>query len=123
MRQQMKDFSDRLGNDLPKEVKQQMDTVGKHITAVEEALHQTKAKSGQDVLNFPIRLNDKLAGLYGVAASGQNPPSKQVREAFIELGGLADIQLEKLKMIMNTNLKALNKMINEKQLPLIGIKN
>ena len=29
----------------------------------EETLYQTKSKSGQDRLNFPIRLNDKLAGL------------------------------------------------------------
>lgn len=123
VRIQISEFTARIDAETNKDVKKLADSVNKQMTAVEEALYQTKSKSGQDVLNFPIRLNDKLAGLYGVAASGQNPPSKQVREAFIELGGLADIQLEKLKMIMNTNLKALNKMINEKQLPLIGIKN
>jgi hypothetical protein len=92
------------------------------LTSIEEALHQTKAKSGQDVLNFPIRLNDKIAGLYGVASSGQNAPSKQVREAFAELGGQANEQLIKLSKIMDIDIKQLNKMINDKQIPVIGIK-
>ena len=99
------------------------DSLNKQMTTVEEALYQTKSKSGQDVLNFPIRLNDKLAGLYGVAASGQNAPSKQAREAFAELGGQSDVQLAKLKKILDTDLKAFNKMINDKQLPVIGVKN
>ena len=92
------------------------------MTSVEEALYQTKSKSGQDVLNFPIRINDKLAGLYGVAASGQNPPSKQAIETFAELGGQADTQLAKLKNILDKDLKAFNKMINDKQLPVISMK-
>jgi len=74
------------------------------------------------VLNFPIRINDKLAGLYGVAASGQNPPSKQARETLADLGSQADVQLAKLKKILDTDLKAFNKLINEKQVPVIGVK-
>ena len=35
------------------------------LTAVEEALYQTKNRSRQDPLNFPIRLNNKLAALAG----------------------------------------------------------
>ncbi|MEL4419586.1 hypothetical protein, partial [Shewanella algae] len=76
------------------------DSIVKQITAVEEALYQTKSKSGQDVLNFPIRLNDKIAGLWGVAASGQNAPTKQAIEAFADLAGQADIQLNKLQSVM-----------------------
>lgn len=122
LRTQINDFTARMDMEGNKDIKKMADSINKQMTLVEEALYQTKSKSGQDVLNFPIRLNDKIAGLYGVAASGQNPPSKQAREAFAELGGQADVQLDKLKKIMNTDLKALNKMINEKQLPLIGVK-
>ena len=43
------------------------DTLLKQMTTVEEALYQTKNRSGQDPLNFPIRLNNKLAALLGVA--------------------------------------------------------
>jgi len=122
VRTQINDFTGRMDAKANKDIKQMADSVIKQLTTVEEALYQTKSKSGQDVLNFPIRLNDKLAGLYGVAASGQNTPSTQVREAFADLGGQADVQLSKLKMIMENDVKQLNKMINEKQIPVIGIK-
>jgi hypothetical protein len=36
---------------MPKEVKQMADSINKQMTAVEETLYQTKAKSGQDVMN------------------------------------------------------------------------
>ena len=120
LRTQMTEFTGRL--DGNREIKSFADSINKKITAVEEALYQTKAKSSQDVLKFPIRLNDKLAGLYGVASSGQNAPSKQAKEAFADLGGQADVQLAKLKTIMENDVKALNKLINEKQVPVISIK-
>lgn len=122
VRNQIKDLTGRMDAKAGKELKQLADTITKQLTVVEEALYQTKSKSGQDVLNFPIRLNDKISGLYGVASSGQNPPSRQLREAFAELGGQADAQLSKLKTILDVDLKQLNKLINEKQIPVIGVK-
>jgi hypothetical protein len=85
LRTQLNDFTAKMDTVGNKDIKKLADSINKQMTAVEEALYQTKSKSGQDVLNFPIRLNDKIAGVYGVAASGQNPPSKQVRESFAEL--------------------------------------
>ena len=74
----MTDFTDRQGKACPKEIKELADTINKQITAVEETLYQTKAKSSQDVLNYPIRLNDKISGLYDYAVSGNYAPTKQV---------------------------------------------
>lgn len=122
VRTQINDFTAKLDTNGTKELKVQGDSINKQLTAIEEALYQTKSKSFQDVLNFPIRINDKLAGLYGVAVSGQNPPSKQARETLVDLGGQADVQLAKLKKILDTDLKSYNKLINEKQVPVIGIK-
>lgn len=122
VRKQISDFTDKQGADLPKEIKQQADTINKQMTVIEEALHQTKAKSGQDVLNFPIRLDDKISGLYDFASSGNAAPAKQVKEAFTELSAQADVQLDKLKIIMDTELSKLNQMIRDKALPVIGLK-
>ena len=122
VRQQMNDFSARVGKDMPKEIKQQIDTINKQMTTVEEALHQTKAKSGQDVLNFPIRLDDKLSSVYNAAAAGQAAPSKQAKEAYAELVSLTDVQLNTLKKILNEDVVKLNQMIHEKILPVIGLK-
>lgn len=122
IRQQMNDFSTRNGKDIPKDLKQQIDTINKQLTSIEEALHQTKAKSGQDVLNFPIKLDDKLSGVYDAAAAGQSGPSRQVKEAYNELAVLIDAQLNRLKKIMEVDIGRLNQMIHEKTLPVIGVK-
>ncbi len=122
VRQQMNDFSARVGKDLPKEVKTQIDTVNKQMTAVEDALHQTKAKSGQDVLNYPIKLDDKLSSIYNASAAGQSAPSKQTKDAYNELAPLIDEQLNKLKKIMSEDVVKLNQLIHEKTLPVIGVK-
>jgi septal ring factor EnvC (AmiA/AmiB activator) len=121
IRQQMTDFG-KMVDSLPKDVKKQIDTINKQITAVEEALHQTKAKSGQDVLNFPIRLDDKLSSIYNATAAGNSGLSKQAKDAYAALAPLIDEQLNKLKKILNEDVVNLNKMIHEKSLPVIGIK-
>ena len=97
------------------------DSLSKSLTAVEEKLHQTKAKSGQDVLNFPIRLDDKLGGVYDMASSGNMAPSKQAKDVFAVLATEVDVELAKLKSILDSGLKAFNKMIREKELPVVVI--
>ena len=122
VRTQINDLNGRIDTKSNKEIKQMGDSINKQLTKIEEALYQTKSKSGQDVLNFPIRLNNKISALYNIAASGYAPPSKQARETFADLSGQADVQLVKLKTILDYDLKQYNKMINEKQVPVIGIK-
>jgi hypothetical protein len=122
VRKQIDDFTGKQGRELPADIKQQADTINKQMTTIEEALHQTKAKSGQDVLNFPIRLDDKISGLYDFATSGNAAPAKQVKDAYTELAAQADVQLNALKKIMETDLVKLNAMIREKVLPVIGLK-
>ena len=89
--------------------------------AIEETLYQTKAKSGQDVLNYPIRMNDKLAGVFDAANSGNFAPGKQVREVYIDLAAQADAQLQKLNAIKQKQISAFNELIRQKTLPVIGV--
>lgn len=122
LRIQLNDFTGRIGKELPADVKVKSESILKKLDGIEESLHQTKAKSSQDVLNFPIRLNDKLSGLFDVANSGYMAPSKQVGEVLRELSQLSDQQMLKFKDIMDSDIKELNRMIIEKSLPVIGIK-
>jgi hypothetical protein len=92
----------------------------KELTTIEEALHQTKAKSGQDVLNFPIRLDDKLSGIFESAAAGYVAPTKQVVAAYDELKGQTNIQLSKLDKVKNEDLKQLNALVHTLGIPVIG---
>ena len=122
LRKQINDFTDKQGKNLPASIKTQADTIIKQLTTIEEALHQTKAKSDQDVLNFPIRLDDKLAGLYKFAASGNTAPAQQGKETFAELSAQTDVQLNKLKQLLEEELPNLNQQIRDKSLPAIGLK-
>jgi photosystem II stability/assembly factor-like uncharacterized protein len=121
-RSQMKDFVSKQGKDCPKEVKQLADSLSKELTAIEEKLHQTKAKSGQDVLNYPIRLDDKLGGVYDMVSSGNMAPSKQAKDVFAELATQVDAEMAKLKVVLESGLKSFNKMVREKELPTVVLK-
>jgi photosystem II stability/assembly factor-like uncharacterized protein len=122
IRGQINDFMGRQDKVVAKELKPQADSIQKKLTVIEEALHQTKAKSSQDVLNYPIRLNDKLSGLFDAANSGNNPPSQQVRDVYADLAKQVDIQLKTFKDLQAGEIAQFNKTIREKSLPVIGVK-
>ena len=122
LRSQVNDFVDRQGKDIPAEVKKMADSITKQLTSIEETLYQTKAKSFQDVLNYPIRLNDKLSGVYDAANSGYFAPSKQVQDVYTELARQADKELENLKKVNTESIPAFNQLVREKSLPVIKIK-
>jgi hypothetical protein len=90
------------------------------LTSIEEALHQTKAKSGQDVLNFPIRLDDKIAGVFESAASGYTAPTQQVQGVYELLKGQVDAEFNKLETLKKTGVKKLNEAVHQLAIPIIG---
>lgn len=94
----------------------------KKLTEVEEALYQTKNQSSQDPLNFPIRLNNKLAALLGVVARSETPPNDQSLEVYNELAGQIDAQLQKLSQIMKTDVPAFNQLVKDQNIPAIVVK-
>jgi hypothetical protein len=121
VRTQLQGLNGRLDS-TARPVRQLSDSLIRQLTAIEEALYQTKSKSSEDMLNFPIRLNDKLSGVYGFAAGGNAPPSRQAREVFDVLSAQADRQLDRLKTLLQSSLPALNKLIYERQVPVISVK-
>ena len=121
-RTQMSDFVAKQGKGCPAEIKSLSDSLSKSLTAIEEKLHQTKAKSGQDVLNFPIRLDDKLGGVFDMASSGNMAPAKQSIAVYEDLAAQVDAEISSLKKILTDGLKAFNKLVTEKQLPVVVVK-
>jgi hypothetical protein len=93
----------------------------KKMTVVEEAMIQTKAKSGQDVLNYPIRLNNLLVALGGVVSSADAAPTKQDYELFDELNKQTDEQLAKWNEIVKTDLASFNALAKQHEVPAVGL--
>jgi hypothetical protein len=82
---------------------------------------QTKAKSGQDVLNYPIRLNNLLVALGGVVSSADAAPTKQDYELFDELNKQTDEELAKWNEIVKTDLTSFNALAKQHEVPAVGL--
>ncbi len=81
------------------------------LTQVEGEIYQYRNQSSQDPLNFPIKLNNKLAALQGVVESAEARPTVQSHEVFKELSARLEAQLAKLEAILKTDVPAFNKRI------------
>ena len=89
------------------------------MTAAEETLYQTKAKAPQDVLNFPIRLNNKLSSLAGTVAVGDNRPTEQAVKLKQGLFAAVDAEVSKLRQILTEDLPRFNEELRRLEVPSI----
>lgn len=78
------------------------------LTKVEEAIYQTKNRTGEDPLNYPIRLNNRIAALMSVVSNGDFRPTKQSYEVFDELSKELEVQLKTLDHLLGPDLAAVN---------------
>jgi hypothetical protein len=101
--------------------------IAEHIAAlkerlapIEEELIQTHAKGRSDLLNYPTKLNTKLAGIYGAVAGADAAPTKQMREVFESLADRADTQRAAVNEIVARDVETLNAIIRDAQIPAIA---
>ncbi|HEY5775411.1 MAG TPA: hypothetical protein VIS57_04935, partial [Xanthomonadales bacterium] len=78
------------------------------LNSIEETLYQTKMESPQDPLNFPIRLNDKLAGVKSLAGFGDHAPTDSAIAVRDELVAAIDAALNRLEDVFTRDLAAFN---------------
>ena len=119
-RSQLIDLKSKISDKYP-DMENSISDVISRITLIEEKLYQTKNKSGQDPLNFPIRLNNKLAHLTSVASVGNFKPTDQMYNVRDELIGLIDKELKMWEDIKENDLVKLNSTILENNIQLITI--
>jgi photosystem II stability/assembly factor-like uncharacterized protein len=105
-----------------KEIADAAKSLGDKLTAVEEALYQTKNQSSQDPLNFPIRLNNKLASLAGAVASGDAAPTDQAYVVYDDLVGRIDKELATLRGLLSTDVATFNALVKQQDVPAVLIK-
>ena len=92
------------------------------LNAIAGRLYQPKAKAPQDVLAFPIMLNDKLAGVGSSASSADSKPPASCYAAFDDISARIDVQLTKLKKILDEDIPKFNAMVEEKKIPAVNLK-
>jgi len=89
------------------------------LTAVEEDLYQTKNRASEDPLNFPIKLNNKLAHVLGVVSGSDNQPTAQSYMVYEDLATQVNGKLKTLNGLLATDLAAFNKLVRDANIPAI----
>jgi accessory colonization factor AcfC len=90
------------------------------LEIIENALMQTKAKAPQDVLAYPIRLNDKMAGVASyVMSNGFGKPNKQHYAVYEDLAGKINTVLSKFNEIKNKKVPEFNELVKQQQIQAI----
>jgi hypothetical protein len=109
-------IADRIGKTTDPKIKPAGEALTTKLTDVEGEIYQHRNRSSQDPLNYPIRLNNKLAALQGTVESGDARPTDQSYAVFKELSGRLDKEFARLDALMKSDLPAFNTMLTAAKL-------
>jgi hypothetical protein len=98
------------------------DALTRKLSEVEEEIYQVRNQSNQDPLNFPIKINNRIAALRRSVETGDARPTNASYEVFKELSAELDVQLARLKSIEGTELGVLNRLLAAKSVEPIKVK-
>jgi hypothetical protein len=122
LRRQAEDWSARAASKPDLEpVHKAASALLERIKPIEAELIQVNAKSRGDTLNYPVKLNGKLAVLEGFVASADGAPTASARGVFEDLSRRVDEQLRALAQVVATEVAELNRRIRDADLPAVGV--
>ena len=113
-------IADRLAKKKDAQLTRDGAALAARLTDVEGEIYQYRNRSSQDPLNFPIKLNNKLAALQGIVDNGDSKPTDQSYAVFKDLSAQLDRQLTRLDALLQSDLTAFNKTLAGKKLPTIA---
>ena len=87
------------------------------LSSVESEIYQVKNQSSQDPLNYPIKLNNKIAALAGVVGGVDAKPTSQSYTVFNDLSAQLDRQLQAMRGPLMVTLPLLNATLKQAGLP------
>jgi photosystem II stability/assembly factor-like uncharacterized protein len=108
IRDQVNKALEKVSPRRKQEIQALADSLMKPLTIVEEEVYQVRNRSSQDPLNYPIKLNNKIAALMGVIESADHKPTDQTYQVFDELTKQLDAELQKMNATLKTELPRLN---------------
>jgi len=95
-----------------KELVEKAKSLSDSLSGIEKALYQTKNRSGQDPLNFPIRLTNKLAHLNALVGMDDFPPTQQDIQVKDELTDKIEDELTKFNALLTSQISQFNAEFN-----------
>jgi len=110
------------GSDAHDALKDASKDMLERLGEIEKALYQTKNRSRQDPLNFPIRLNNKVGALAAMVGIGAAQPTDQSRAVHAELMTEARVQLDALDTEL-AKVPAFNALVAEREVPAVRLES
>jgi hypothetical protein len=107
-------IDDRIEKDAS--VRQQGDPLKTKFTDVEGEIYQYRNQSSQDPLNFPIKLNNKIGALMSAVQGVRGRPPAQTYEVFEYLSDELQAELDRIQVLITTDLEQFNRMLRDKGL-------
>jgi photosystem II stability/assembly factor-like uncharacterized protein len=98
----------RLEQSTDQQLRASADALTRNLSAIEEEIYQVRNQSGQDPLNFPIKINNRLASLLRVVNSGDGKPIAVAYPIFKDLTAELKVQTDKLQQTLARDLTAFN---------------
>ncbi len=118
-REQIQAVKARMKGDDYAEIREKADEILAEMKSIEEELYQTKNRSGQDPLNYPIKLNNRLGHLNSLEGRGDYRPTDQAIAFKDEVTALIDTQLSRFEEIRRTDIPEFNRMVKQKEVDAI----
>ncbi len=101
-------IADRLAKSTDARLKTTADTLVQSLSAVEGEIYQVKNQSGQDPLNFPIKVNNRLASLLSIVGAGDSKPVGNAVPIFTDLKAELKVQTDRLIEVLSGHLVLVN---------------
>ncbi len=121
VRGQLEALAGRLGAEGPQAaVATAARKLAEELSVAERPLVEARSMSPQDPLNFPIRLNDKLAALASAVGGTLERPTNQAEAVRQELSAAAEAALGQLHRLLAENLPALERLAAESGVPFVS---
>ena len=103
-----REVGERIAKTTDAPLKAAGDRLTKNLSAVEEEIYQVRNQSGQDPLNFPIKINNRFASLLRVVNTGDGKPIANAEPIFKDLSAELKVQTDRLQHVLAADLPAFN---------------
>jgi len=97
LKAQLADRAKRVPADKKAAFSRVADDLSNRLSSVEGEIYQVRNQSSQDPLNYPIKLNNKIAALSGVVGGTDAKPTAQSYTVFSDLSAQLDRQLSAMR--------------------------
>ena len=97
-------------------LKASADRLTKSLSAIEEEIYQVRNQSNQDPLNFPIKINNRIAALLRVVNTGDGKPIANAAPILADLSAELKTQTDRLQEVLLGDVRGFNELLVKLQL-------